>query len=85
MRLAPEPKSQKDALGPSGPSSASTTSMIFAVSDLPKSRLRRNSVRSSSLRATIRSRAESHAVDERHGRGIRETRQRRTVRSAIPG
>jgi hypothetical protein len=31
--------------------------MIFAVSDLLKPRLRRNSVRSSSVRATIRSRA----------------------------
>ena len=39
------------------PSSASTVSMIFAVSAFEKPRLRRNSLRSSSVRATIFSRA----------------------------
>ena len=38
-------------------SSLNTVSMIFAVSDLEKPRLRRKLSRSSSLRATIRSRA----------------------------
>ena len=47
---------KKDAVGLVS-SSPNTVSMIFAVSDLEKPRLHRKLSRSSSLRATIRSRA----------------------------
>ena len=53
-----------------------TVSMIFAVSAFEKPRLRRNSLRSSSARATMLRARRLDAVDERHGRGIGETDQR---------
>src|SRR5450631_4065823 len=51
------PCTKSNRLSGGRPSSCNTVSMIFAVSDLENPRLRKNPSRSSSVRATIRSRA----------------------------
>src|SRR6267142_133413 len=66
------------------PSSASTASITLPVSVLEKPRRRKNSVRSSSLRATIRSRAALMPLTKGMGEELAkyQQRRRRLVRKA---